>query len=267
MTGASGYVGGRVVEAAAGRELHAVWRTRRPPSGATEHQVDLADAAAVLAIFQKARPQVILHAAYEMAAGSEPNLLWSRNVFAAARAVGARVLLVSTDLVFDGHRGWYREDEPTNPRLAYGAWKAELEREVLADGGIVARTSLVWGLDPIAESVDRLVLDPLKAGQTPRLFEDEWRTPTEVHELAEALVHAASLSGPLVLHLAGPERISRLALGRLIAAHFGFDPTLLPDGFKRAEIAPDRPADTSLAAEASARLVPTRFRGPSALLG
>jgi len=267
LTGASGYVGGRVVEhAPADWEVHAQWRSRQPPPGARPHRLDLADGAAFAALLRQTRPDVVLHAAYDMAAGGEPNLLWSGNVFAATRATGTQLVFMSTDLVFDGRRGWYREDEPTNPTLEYGAWKVQMEREALDQGGIVVRTSLVWGLEPVADSVEKLVLQPLRSGQTPRLFEDEWRTPTEVHDLAAALLQACQLRERCVLHFSGPERISRLELGRLIARHHGFDPALLPP-FRRAEIAPNRPADTSLAiTELTRDRVDTTFRGPSELL-
>src|SRR5438132_7090004 len=146
VSGAGGFVGGRVAQRAApDRELHALWRTHPPPPGGRHHQVELADAGSVRSVVERAHPEVVLHAAYAMAASRDENLLWSRNLLAAAVAVGARFVLISTDLVFDGRRGWYREDEPPNPTLPYGAWKAELERDVAAAGGVVARTSLVWG--------------------------------------------------------------------------------------------------------------------------
>lgn len=267
VTGAGGYVGGRVVESALGRgdEVHALWRSRRPPEGAILHQVELADAEGVRSAIEAAAPEVVIHAAYDMAAGVEPNLLWSRNVFSAARSVDAKVVFLSTDLVFDGNRGWYREDDEPNPTLPYGEWKLALERDVLADGGVVARTSLVWGIDPPPDHVEGLVLAPLREGREPRLFEDEWRTPTEVHDLAEALIQATRVAGPRVLHFAGPERISRLEFGRLFARRHGFDPERLPP-VKRAEVAPNRPADTSLLVESTREVVDVRFRGPTELL-
>jgi dTDP-4-dehydrorhamnose reductase len=267
ITGASGYVGGRVVEAApADWELHGHWRSRQPPSRAKAHQADLADADAVAQMTRAAEPEVVLHCAYQMAAPPEENLRWSRNVFASAREVGARVLLMSTDLVFDGKRGWYREDEPPSPTIPYGAWKAELEREALDLGAIVVRTSLVWGMDPPNDSVRQLVLQPIEKGEIPRLFDDEWRTPTEVNDLAAALVRACALTSSCILHFAGPERISRYDMGCLIARHFGHDPTDWPR-FKRAEIAPARPADTSLAMTALTRShVDAPFRGPTEAL-
>jgi dTDP-4-dehydrorhamnose reductase len=267
VTGASGYVGGRVVEAApADWEVHGQWRAHRPPAGATAHQADLADASAVARLTRAAEPEVVLHCAYQMAAPADENLLWSRNVFTSAREVGARVVLMSTDLVFDGRRGWYREDESPNPSIPYGAWKAELEREALELGAIVVRTSLVWGVDPPNDSVRQLVLQPIEKGETPRLFDDEWRTPTEVHDLAAALLQACALEESCVLHLAGPERISRYDLGCLIARHFGHDPSPWAPS-KRAEVAPARPADTSLAiTDLTRSRVDAPFRGPTEVL-
>jgi dTDP-4-dehydrorhamnose reductase len=265
VTGASGYVGGRFVErAAAERELHAQWRTTPPPAGRA-HRADLDDTATLAELFAKTRPDVVLHAAYEMAAGAGPNLRWTRNVMAEATRAGAHLVFLSSDMVFDGERGWYRESDEPRPLIAYGVWKAQLEREVLAAGGVVARTALVWGLDPLSDNAEKLILEPLRAGGTPRLFEDEWRTPTEVHDLAEALLLACDLAGPLILHLAGPERLSRLELGRMIARHFGFRDDQVPP-FRRAEVAPDRPRDLSLLTEATRALVPVRFRGPSEVL-
>lgn len=267
VTGAGGYVGGRFVELAAPqREVHALWRSVEPPAG-RPHRADLDDIATLAAVFGRTKPEVVLHTAYDMAAGPEPNMRWSRNVMAAASRVDARFVFMSTDLVFDGERGWYAEDDEPRPTLAYGVWKTQLEREVLAAGGIVARTALVWGLEPLSDNARDLVLEPLRAGRTPRLFDDEWRTPTEVHDLAEALLTVCALNGgPRILHLAGPERLSRLEFGRMIARHFGFRDEQVPP-FRRAEIAPDRPRDPSLAMVSTREVVWTRFRGPSELLG
>lgn len=67
---------------------------------------------------------------------------------------GGTVVLVSTDLVFDGERGLYSEDDPVHPIMDYGAAKAEMERRALAlprgAGGrvVIVRTSLILTLDP-----------------------------------------------------------------------------------------------------------------------
>src|SRR5262245_64611567 len=107
VSGAGGYVGGRLIEAGRHeRELHALWRTREPPSGAaSQHRLDLGDAAATARTVRATRPEVVVHTAYDIAADGASNLRWSRNLLTAAGEVGARFLLISTDLVFDGRRG------------------------------------------------------------------------------------------------------------------------------------------------------------------
>ncbi len=211
-------------------------------------------------------PDVILHAAYEMTAGSGPNIEWTNHLLDAAQATDARFIFISTDLVFGATGTWHAESDTPNPTLPYGKWKAALERQVLEKSGIVARTALVWGIDPVDQSTQTLVLDPLRAGSSPRLFDDEWRTPTEVHDLADALIETFSLVGPHIFHCAGPERLTRLQFGRMLARHFGYDPASIPPS-SRIDFAPDRPADTSLALCTTSQYLKTRFRGPSEVLG
>ena len=243
-----------------------MWRNRLPPDGAVLHRIDLSDRAIVFDIVAQVRPEIILHAAYDMAAGGIPNTAWTTNVLDAAEATGVRFVFISTDLVFGATGAWHSELDHPNPTLAYGVWKSTMERRVLDRGGIVVRTALVWGIDPIDKSTQSLVLAPLRAGESPQLFEDEWRTPTEVHDLAEALIETFSIHGPRILHCAGPERLTRLQFGRMLARYFGFDPATIPAS-RRANIAPDRPADTSLSCASSREFIKTRFRGPSEVLG
>ena len=237
-----------------------------PPDGAVLHQVDLSDRSAVLDALVRARPEVVLHSAYDMAAGAGPNSTWTKNILDASTATGARFIFVSTDLVFGANGAWHKESDPPEPTLEYGRWKALLEQRVLERGGMVVRTALVWGIDPVDRSTQSLVLDPLITNKSPRLFEDEWRTPTEVHDLAAALIETFALTGPQIFHCSGPERLTRLQFGRMIARYFGYEPARLPAS-RRVEIAPDRPRDTSLARVTSGKFLTTRFRGPSEVLG
>ncbi len=270
VTGAGGFIGSRLIGLRPTLwQVVGQWRRTQPPEGTVAMPcLDLGDAAAVTASLRDERPDVVLHLAYDMGAGSEPNLAWSRNVFAAADAVGAAIVFMSTDLVFDGNRGWYREDEPVAPTIDYGRWKATLEAEVATRGGVSARTSLVWSADPPSVPIQRMILDPLRRGESPRLFADEWRSPTDVTDLALGLweVVQSGARGAIV-HLAGPERITRYEHGQLIARKFGLAADFPPS--YRAQVAPDRPRDTTLAmTDATRALVrTTRFRGPSEILG
>ena len=94
----------------------------------TSAEMNLTDAAAVMAVIERERPDVIVHtAAYTNVGGAEKdreacwnaNVVGTRNVAAAANAVGAKLVHISTDYVFDGQTGGYREDDTPGPVVNY----------------------------------------------------------------------------------------------------------------------------------------------------
>lgn len=132
---------------------------------------------------------------------------------------GARLVHVSTDLVFGrapAPEGGFTEDATPEPLGAYGRSKLEGEAAVLeaCPGAAVVRLPLLFGdslrrglgaSDALLAAVDR--------GESPPLFEDEWRTPLSVEDAGAGLVEllASNLGG--VIHLGGPERMTRYGLG------------------------------------------------------
>src|SRR5439155_1040800 len=118
-------------------------------------RVDLTDPAAVTAAFRAAGPDAILHAAAVARVDEcrrDPdrarriNTDGSQRLAELAADAGARLVLVSTDLVFDGERGHYREADPPNPLTVYGRTKADAEAAVLAvPRTAAARLSLLFG--------------------------------------------------------------------------------------------------------------------------
>src|SRR5207249_6938176 len=90
-----------------------------------------------------------------------------------------------------GRRGWYREVDRPSPIEPYGESKVAAEREVLGRGGVVARTSLIYGFDPLDPHTERMVGGPLRRGERPPFFVDEFRCPVYVCDLADALLELA----------------------------------------------------------------------------
>ena len=263
VTGGSGFLGSELVRQAraAGWDVAATY-CARPVAGAVP--LDVTDADAVEALVARLRPDVVVHTAYVLAGDA----LWpvtAEGAGAVARACarhGARLVHLSSDLVYDGRRGGYSEADPPGPVIPYGEAKAAAERLVAAacPGALVVRTSLL--LD--GAELGPQELRPLAAARGELemgFFRDELRSPVSVRDLAAALLEAApraELGGPL--HLAGPDTVDRYELARLVCLRHGVDPTPL-----RATLAaglPDpRPLNCSLDSSRAATLLTTRLRG------
>ena len=131
-------------------------------------------------------------------------------------------IFLSTDLVFDGQQGHYNESAMVNPLTVYGETKAAAERVVLANPRhAVLRTSLNFGVSPTG---DRAFNEDLRrawaSGQTVRLFHDEFRSPIAAEATARFIWELALQKTEGLYHLAGAERLSRLEIGRLLAARW-----------------------------------------------
>lgn len=244
--GRSGYLGRHVVAAAAGHEVVAV--------GSVD--ADIRDRASVDALLGAHRPDAVVHTAY-VQSDWDVTATGAAYVAVAARAHGARLVLVSSDAVFSGDDVHYDESAPPDPTTAYGAAKAAAETTALAvcTDVVVARTSLVLGDG--ASQHERLVHD-LAGGAEGALFDDEGRCPVHVHDLSAALVELAAGGHQGVLHVAGADAMSRLEMGRLVARRDGLDPDLLR-GTSRAAL--PGPVDVRLDSTLASRVLATRLRG------
>ena len=259
ITGVSGYLGRHLASRVGDRwRLVGTYLQRPPPSGVEAHQLEIRDLAAVEDLVRSVRPSVVLHTAYRQ---DEPdvNVDGTRNLAAAAARVGARLVLVSTDLVFDGARGWYRETDPPSPLGPYGASKLAAERDVLERGGAAARVALIFGFDPLDPITERLIVRPLQRGERPPLFVDEFRSPTYAPDLADALLELAESDYAGLLHLCGPQRLSRYDLGVKLAVSLGLDPSGLQPA-RRADSGLVRPPDCSLDTSLARQVLRTRIR-------
>jgi dTDP-4-dehydrorhamnose reductase len=271
LTGASGQLGAYLLErlAASGHEVVA-WSGMEAGrrAGRTLRPVDLADPVATAAALDEADPDAVLHAgaiSSNEAARRSPDLARAVNVEGTGRLadwcrnLGRRLVFTSTDLVFDGRRGWYREDDPAEPALTYGRTKRLAEPAVLtAPRGLVARLSLLFGPTRAGcpAYFDR-TLDALRRGEPQAFFADEYRTPLDFRTAADALVRLLEGEAVGTVHVGGPERLSRHELVRRVADALGLDPGLVRPN-RRADVpAPEpRPADVSLDTARLAHLLP-----------
>jgi dTDP-4-dehydrorhamnose reductase len=218
----------------------------------------LADADAIARAFADARPDIVLHAgALARVADCWRNPHQADLVNARAAAVladlagrsGSRLIVVSTDLVFDGEKGWYREADAPRPLSVYGHTKVAAEHAVLTSPRtVVVRLSLLFGpgiggRHSFFDEQDAA----LREGRPCNVFEDEWRTPLGLQTAATGLLAVADSDFTGLLHLGGPERMTRAEMARRLASYLGCDSSaLVPTSRAAGAGAEPRPRDTSL---------------------
>lgn len=254
ITGANGLVG-----AAAVALLHpthdvlAIGRgaCRLPPGRFGWAGADLAAAGEVGAALLAFRPDAVLHCGAMTdvdACERLPDLAQAVNVratgevAAACRALGARLVALSTDYVFDGEAGPYGEEDRPDPRGVYARTKWLGERAALAgaEDVVVARVAVVYSGRPGAKpTFATSVVERLRRGEPVRAFADQFVSPTLARNAAEMTAELLTHPYRGVLHTAGATVVDRVAFARAIAERFG-----LP----AAGIVPVRLADAGLAA-------------------
>ncbi len=261
LTGASGQLGAYLLEAliGAGHEVSA-WSGRAVGErcGIKLRPVELTDKRALEAALASDDPEVVIHAGAISAAEAvrrDPERGRAVNVGATLRLADwcaerdRRLVFTSTDLVFDGSRPWWREDDPANPILEYGRTKRAAEPSVLAvPRGLVARVSLLYGFSRCGRDgfFDRAI-NALRSGEPQVFFNDEFRTPLDYASAAAVLVNLAGSDVTGVLHVGGRERVSRYDLMRRAAAALGHNTDLVRTNSRADVVLPEpRPADVSL---------------------
>jgi dTDP-4-dehydrorhamnose reductase len=252
VTGGCGYLGSALVARAPARgwDVRATW-FERPPGPGDWVRVDVRDEAAAAEAL--AGSDAVVHTAYRQGAGEwEVNVGGSEAV--ARAAAGSRLVHLSTDLVFSGERGRYREEDVPAPVNSYGRSKAEAERRVAAlhPEATIVRTSLIYGGDEPGPQ-ERL------ARENRRFFVDELRSPVQVGDLADAILELLTLDVAGPLHLGGADDISRFDFAVLLGA----DPAQL----EPARTTPDRAPNVTLDSSRVRALLETRLRGVREVLG
>jgi len=262
VTGANGLVGSRLwaLLASRGHAVVALGRGPRRASAPGEYaSVDLADEPGLAAAVRSARPEVIVNPGSMTdvdGCESVPEAAFRVNGVApgvlalAAQELGAHLLHVSTDYVFDGETGPYTEDALPNPRGVYALTKHVGEQAVraLAPASAIARTAVVYGWPPAGRpNFASWLLSALRRGEPVRLFEDQFVSPSLAESVAEQLAELAERRLGGVWNVCGAEVVNRVQFGQALCAEFGLDPgVIVPTRLAEAKLRAPRPARSGL---------------------
>ncbi len=229
VTGANGFIGERVVAALRAGGHDVVEGTRK--SG-----LDLRDSGGISGYFGRlGNVDIVIHAAaMRDPASCEKNRedavvvnFWAtREIATWCARNGVRLIFLSTDQVFDGMKGMYVESDARRPVNHYGVTKALAEDVVFETGGMVARVALTMGVSREGNrSPNEFVVNALRAGKPVTLFDNEFRSPILVEDVAAALGGLVGLvrggAKERCVHVGGPGRVNRVQMGVAIARAFG----------------------------------------------
>jgi dTDP-4-dehydrorhamnose reductase len=239
ITGGSGYLGSHLARLARGswRVVAAYFSPPTSLPGCETVRLDVGDRAAVARLLSELRPQAVVHTAADMRSPEAMEAVivdGTRRVAMSCAAIGARLVHLSTDALFDGERAPYTESDPPSPITPYGRAKAAAEEAVaeLYPEAAVVRTSLIYGFDP-PDPRTEWVVEAVRQGKPITLFTDEVRCPVWVNQLAAALLELAAGEERGVWHLAGPQALSRYEFGLRLARAYSLDPAGITPGLSR----------------------------------
>ncbi|MCB9866861.1 MAG: SDR family oxidoreductase [Phycisphaerales bacterium] len=263
ITGATGQLGGHTIAALSahpqGRSVIAITHRRAPAfNDIAVMNCDLADSETLRARLDESQPDCVVHLGAVTAVGSAyGNPGYARRVNTdATRILGEwcaahnrRLVFVSTDMVFDGESAPYSESAVAAPLSQYGRTKADAERAIAhLPGVLTVRLPLMYGFSfNSSDTTFAKQIAALRAGDPLNLFTDEYRTPVALADAARALVVLAASDLTGVIHVAGPERLSRYAMVERFAAALEIPhPKLVPISRLSIAAPEPRPADLSL---------------------
>lgn len=270
VIGASGFVGARWAQVASG-QFEVIGGARNPPADGNWVPIDITDPNSVRAAFDQVRPRAVTHLAAlsdidrcerEQELAERINTQGTHHVAEACARHGAHLLYTSTDAVFDGTRGYYRELDPPTPPNWYGQTKARAEQFVqqLLPTACIVRVSLVLGTsarDAGNSYLEKVIVSCRE--KRPIISPDyEYRNPIDVHTLCTFF---AELTGNPeaagIVHIGATDKISRYDLALAIATRLGAEPALV---VRQTEPVPGRAprgADDFLATERVGQLCRT----------
>lgn len=198
-------------------------------------QTDITEAAALAKAVAEIQPDALINAAAITDVDRcerEPELCAkvNRDAPIAMASLGIPLVQVSTDYVFDGRSGPYREGDAVNPLSVYGRTKLESEVGVLAANAqnLVVRTMLLWGRLPGGKtSFPDFIRQNLAAGKRVRIVTDQIGNPTLAEDLALAIWALLQKKAQGIYHVAGADCISRLQWAQAVAEYYQLDAGLI----------------------------------------
>ena len=267
ITGGSSYLGQHLVPLAAPDfKLLYSYFLSAPISPSPSVRLDIRDGNAVRKLVDEWRPDTIIHLA-----GSNRNPDMERvirqgaeNIAAACEEHDCRLIHLSTDVVFDGQSGPYKENDKPSPIHAYGRAKSDAEIAVSRyQNHVIIRTSLIYSLEKMDHSTEWTTTS-LEKGEPVTLFTDQVRNPVWIETLCFSCLELATSDFTGVIHIAGAQAMSRAEFGMKLLRWWGYEQQ---DGLNFDLSSGQWPKDCRLDIDLASQILETPLPGVDQVLG
>lgn len=237
------------------------------------HRLDLTNRKLTSDCICTIEPQVIIHTAAMTAVDKceiEKEACWKVNVNAtdhiisAAQKIKAKVIFISSDYIFNGKKGPYREDDLPDPVGYYG--KSKLAAENMLRGSsldwAIVRTIVLYGVGiKVRASFVTWLLKELRAQKSVNIVNDQWSNTTMVDDLAAGIMRIIDLERSGIYNIAGKGYLNRYEFALKIAEFFELNPDLIhPISTKSLNQSAKRPMRSGLEIDKAERELYLSFR-------
>lgn len=248
ITGANGLLGQELVRQLAKRRAYQFLATGRNQTSRLKDSVDHAyqpldvcNADRMQKIFQEFSPECVINCAAMTGVDDcekDREACWRINAEAVGglaklcRGRGAHLIQLSTDFVFNGREGPYREHDRPDPVNFYGRSKLASENALNVTGigkWTVVRTNVVYGraFGTLRPDFVQWVIKNLASRQAIQVYTDQWRTPSYTHDLVMGILRLVHFRKSGVYNLSGREFLSMYEFALSIAEAFDLDSSLI----------------------------------------
>lgn len=198
---------------------------------------NLMDPTRITEILEEFRPEIVIHAA------ASTDIEWcevhpreaqklhgeaTAHLAREAARLNAKFVYISTDFVFDGEKGDYREQDSPHPLNVYGATKWAGEKKTLehVPQALVIRTNF-FGRNERKKSFPDFIIESIRAGRVVWLPEDQSYNALDVHDLIEAIEMLLQQGAKGLFHLGSCRPVTRFEFAQAVCQEFNLPTTLL----------------------------------------
>jgi len=258
VTGSAGLVGQQVVkDLSNSHQVFSCYNESKPEYG-NSVKMDLKNREMISSILTEKKPDTVIHLGAmtgvdlcekEKTSASEINTKATEIIAKECSKLNSFLVYVSTDYVFDGNLGMYKEDDVTNPLGFYGKSKLEGEKVVqnFSTNWCIARTSTPFGLHPTKKSFPMWVIENLQKQKQIDVLIDQFTSPTYIPNLSRMLIEISERHITGIIHTVGASKISRYQMASMVSDKLNLDSTLLKQiSIDEMKWVAQRPKDSSL---------------------